>query len=443
MSDLADDIIKYRKGELSPKEMHALEKKALSDPFLAEALEGAEEISAEEFSADIQSIHEKIKGGGRSVLFTPLRIAAGILLVAVASFIVYQLSPSNQDLALKRNKEKPSPKSDSQKVNAASIKPTDSLVKDSLGKAKPVTVEPKPYIAKAKEKNPAQPVQSPGTTSGKISDEQSSSLAQVSAQPEGVVTKPTVASESIAESLQPVSEEKKEAELDVAAVPAEKVESKRKEAAPIMRAKTVAVNSHRVSGRVVSATDSSPMPGVNVVVKGSSQGAVTDGSGAFELNLSQPNQELVFSFIGYEQQKVNAGQTDKLDVSLKEDATQLSEVVVTGYSLAQANDEPEIKLAEPTGGRKAYDKYLDNNVRYPQQVLDNKVKGRVVIEFTVRVDGSLDEFNILKKLGYGCEEEVMRLVKEGPTWHPTTKDNTPIESTVRVLMKFNGDKKRK
>lgn len=155
-------------------------------------------------------------------------------------------------------------------------------------------------------------------------------------------------------------------------------------------AKAVAINSHRVTGRVVSAADGSPMPGVNVMVKGSSLGAVTDGSGSFELTLSQPNQELVFSFIGYEQLEVEAGQKDKLDVSLKEDATQLSEIVVTGYSLAQENEGPVIKLAEPTGGRKAYDKYLDDNVRYPQQVLDNKVKGRVVIEFTVRVDGSVD-----------------------------------------------------
>ena len=45
MNNLSDDIIKHKKGELSPKEMHALERKALSDPFLADALEGADEIS--------------------------------------------------------------------------------------------------------------------------------------------------------------------------------------------------------------------------------------------------------------------------------------------------------------------------------------------------------------------------------------------------------------
>lgn len=444
MSDLADDIIKYRKGELSPKEMHALEKKALSDPFLAEALEGSDEVSAEEFATDIQSIHERIKGGGKSVLFTPLRIAAGVLLVAVASFIAYQFTPGNQELALQKTQEKPSSKSDSQKVNASQAKAADSSAEKSPDKTKVAKTEPKPYLAQAKEKTPVQAVPSSGTASGKVSDEQGRSLAQVSTQPGSIVTKPTIASESVSESIEQVSEEKKEAELDVAAVPAEKVESKRKEAAPAMRAaKAVALNSHRVTGRVVSAADGSPMPGVNVMVKGSSLGAVTDGSGSFELNLSQPNQELVFSFIGYEQLEVEAGQKDKLDVSLKEDATQLSEIVVTGYSLAQENEEPVIKLAEPTGGRKAYDKYLDDNVRYPQQVLDNKVKGRVVIEFTVRVDGSVDEFNILKRLGYGCEEEVIRLVKDGPTWHPTRKDNTPVESTVRVRMKFNGEKKRK
>ena len=61
MNDWKDDIEKYRKGELTPSEMNSLEKKALSDPFLADALEGAETISAKDFSEDLDELNESIR----------------------------------------------------------------------------------------------------------------------------------------------------------------------------------------------------------------------------------------------------------------------------------------------------------------------------------------------------------------------------------------------
>jgi TonB family protein len=127
-----------------------------------------------------------------------------------------------------------------------------------------------------------------------------------------------------------------------------------------------------------------------------------------------------------------------LNVKLESDVAQLSEVVVTGYSPSgvDPNHEPIIKLAEPIGGRKAYDQYLKNSLRYPQEALARKIKGKVTIQFTVKTDGSLDDFSVLKGLGYGCDEEVVRLVQEGPKWQPTTEDNVVVESEVKVRMKF-------
>ncbi|HRG07547.1 MAG TPA: energy transducer TonB, partial [Cyclobacteriaceae bacterium] len=103
---------------------------------------------------------------------------------------------------------------------------------------------------------------------------------------------------------------------------------------------------------------------------------------------------------------------------------------------ADPNREPVIKLAQPAGGLRAYDKYLKNSLRYPQQALENNVKGRVTVSFTVHTDGSVDEFNVLKGLGFGCDEEVIRLVKAGPRWSPTTQDGAPVESEIRVRVKF-------
>ena len=135
-----------------------------------------------------------------------------------------------------------------------------------------------------------------------------------------------------------------------------------------------------------------------------------------------------------------------MDVKLLEDVSQLSEVVVTGKGFKSDRDEsetPVLKLAEPIGGKKAYDKYFENNLRYPQQALENKVKGRVTINFVVGTDGTLHDFNVVRSLGYGCDEEVIRLVNEGPKWLPSTEDNIAIESTVRVKMKFDPAKVKK
>ncbi len=61
MTDLQNDIEKYLKGELSPAEMHALEKKALDDPFLSDALEGAEFLGPEAFHDDLEDLHEQLQ----------------------------------------------------------------------------------------------------------------------------------------------------------------------------------------------------------------------------------------------------------------------------------------------------------------------------------------------------------------------------------------------
>jgi TonB family protein len=129
---------------------------------------------------------------------------------------------------------------------------------------------------------------------------------------------------------------------------------------------------------------------------------------------------------------------EKVNAQMKDDLTQLSEVVVTGAS--SDNDDRSVsekKLAEPTGGRKAYDSYLESNLKYPEEALKNKIKGKAGIEFKVGRDGRLSDFRVTKKLGYGCEEEIIRLVKAGPKWSPTTEEGRPIESIVKVRLRFD------
>ncbi|WP_165963681.1 SusC/RagA family TonB-linked outer membrane protein [Hymenobacter radiodurans] len=86
-----------------------------------------------------------------------------------------------------------------------------------------------------------------------------------------------------------------------------------------------------ISGRVVAA-DGTGLPGVNVVVKGSSTGAATDAEGRFTV-AAAPGSTLVFSFVGYAPQEVAVGNQSTINVTLAEDTKALSEVVVVGYGV--------------------------------------------------------------------------------------------------------------
>jgi TonB-linked SusC/RagA family outer membrane protein len=86
-----------------------------------------------------------------------------------------------------------------------------------------------------------------------------------------------------------------------------------------------------VSGKVTSAEDGSTLPGVNVVLKGTSVGVVTDVSGEYRISVPTSGATLVFSFIGMTTMEVEVGSRAVIDVQIATDVTQLSEVIVTGY----------------------------------------------------------------------------------------------------------------
>jgi TonB-linked SusC/RagA family outer membrane protein len=84
-----------------------------------------------------------------------------------------------------------------------------------------------------------------------------------------------------------------------------------------------------ISGRVTSEEDGTGLPGVNVVLKGTTNGTVTDSEGNYRLNAPSSGGILVFSFIGLQTQEIEVGNRAVIDVAMKSDVTELSEVVVT------------------------------------------------------------------------------------------------------------------
>jgi len=86
-----------------------------------------------------------------------------------------------------------------------------------------------------------------------------------------------------------------------------------------------------ITGKVTSTEDGSGLPGVNVVVKGTTNGSVSDADGKYSLSVPTTGGSLVFSFIGMTTQEIQIGDRTTVDISLGLDVTQLSEVVVVGY----------------------------------------------------------------------------------------------------------------
>jgi len=92
-----------------------------------------------------------------------------------------------------------------------------------------------------------------------------------------------------------------------------------------------------VSGIVTNDEDGSPLPGVSVLVKGTSTGTVTDVDGRYKLNVSA-DAILVFSFVGFQTQEVTVGSQSVIDIVMSPDIQQLGEVVVVGYGTSIRQD---------------------------------------------------------------------------------------------------------
>lgn len=89
---------------------------------------------------------------------------------------------------------------------------------------------------------------------------------------------------------------------------------------------------------VVTDEEGQPMPGVNILLRGTTQGAVTDVNGTFTMNNVPTDGVLVFSFIGYKSQEVAVNGLSDIRVQLQPDATSLEEVVVVGYGTSTVRE---------------------------------------------------------------------------------------------------------
>ncbi|WP_153797931.1 SusC/RagA family TonB-linked outer membrane protein [Foetidibacter luteolus] len=94
----------------------------------------------------------------------------------------------------------------------------------------------------------------------------------------------------------------------------------------------------QVTGTVTNDKDASPLAGVSVTVKGSTTGTATGADGKYSIQVPGATAVLVFSFTGFANQELTVGSQTSINVSLKESAASLDEVVVIGYGTARKSD---------------------------------------------------------------------------------------------------------
>ena len=95
------------------------------------------------------------------------------------------------------------------------------------------------------------------------------------------------------------------------------------------------------------------------------------------------------------------------------------------------------KQPEFTGGMRALSEYLSANLHYPERARASRVEGKVFVNFTVRKDGRITDVNVLKGIGFGCDEEAVRVISSMPNWKPGTQSGRPVNVKYNLPLNFS------
>lgn len=94
-------------------------------------------------------------------------------------------------------------------------------------------------------------------------------------------------------------------------------------------------------------------------------------------------------------------------------------------------------MPEFPGGLEAMQDYIQKNLSYPKWAIENNIKGKVVLSFVVLPDGSIDFTEIEKGIGFGCDEEALRVLREMPKWSPGIQNGKKVAVKLILPIRFD------
>ncbi len=92
--------------------------------------------------------------------------------------------------------------------------------------------------------------------------------------------------------------------------------------------------------------------------------------------------------------------------------------------------------AEFPGGYQKMMEFIVSNIKYPDIARKEHIEGKVFVNFVIRKDGSITDVKILKGIGFGCDEEAMKVVKKMPKWKPGKQRNQPVNMYFNLPINF-------
>lgn len=220
-----------------------------------------------------------------------------------------------------------------------------------------------------------------------------------------------------------------------------------------------------VSGTVLD-VDGHPIDGASVFFPQNQAHITTNEGGSFHVLLNAPETIAVVNQKGFVARRFtldNQGdlgfvlekdamayvppELDKPEVKIEDvstyDKTTSSSVQLSDpnpfdkISIRQNQTPPEsFTTAMPSKGYKRYDRYISRSMRYPEEARAAGIQGDVIIQFKVAANGLPYDIEVIQNLGYGCDEEAIRLIKEGDTWQPA-QDRMIARVKYTVSFKLN------
>lgn len=362
---LSDYIQGLRKG----KEAHRLEKESMKDPFLADAIDGYNQVEGNH-EQRIEQLRIQI-----SARSTKKRNTYAIIW-SVAACLVIGFGISSYFLFLK---ETPEP-------------------------VIPIIPQKEIALVPTKTKTDSTPISPVSTKQADKKDIIAKSRTTISKPPSAPITTMPMEEET---SDQMVAATDEEVIMTTGASDPESVKKMR-------IAKMAVIPTNDIIKGKVTDQKGEPLIGASVMYKGTNIGTVTDVNGEFSLLKKAENKRLTAQYIGYDPVEVPVDTSRTMLIAMNEDQKGLSEVVVVGHGVnKKANKD---NTPQPVDGKRKYLKYLKKNLVRPTDETCAQVKGKVVLTFLVNRDGRPFHIKVKKSLCESSDKEAIRLVQEGPDW---------------------------
>ena len=470
----AVDIEKYHKGLLSNAAMHDMEKAAMDDPFLADALEGyaINGVNAGHDIAELKKrLSEKMEGGKLVMMntaprnsFRILRAAIMIAFIAGASLLIYQFGFNNKSEQLAKSE---TANTEAKKINDSSViinpesansnTTTTPALDTNSGKSKNDLADNQPADNSRDVAGPGgnnQVNNGPPIVSGTISTDDG--FADKT-KPKGEVTPSPVkrADENVdaykaAEKAIVKTEFKKE-EADKLKLINKDADKRNERGFDMEDSKNVAASrksseqnfyrnqqTNLFRGRVTDA-ENNGVPFARVInVQDNNAGTYTDPNGNFNLIYADTVLTVQVRSIGFDNTNVQLrNNVTTNQVIMQEDRKSLSEVVVSNQKPIVTNRSRAANITleepEPADGWESYDTYVANNLDVPEDVKTKQASsGTVEVSFEVNKNGQPINIKVEKSLCPKCDAEARRIIKEGPKW----KQNATKKGKTTVTISF-------